>query len=139
MVRKIIFSIILMMSICSAQAQMQYVNIGSRAGEVPVYEYGYVDVCPSFPGGDCGLVNFINKTRQYPADAREQRIQGRVLCGVVIGPNGLIEMIEVLKSVSPSIDNEAVRIIREMPSWTAGRHGGKNVHVRCVIPIPFRL
>lgn len=137
--KRFVISTILLMCMCYVQAQMHYARLGSTSNQVLVYDSDYVDVSPSFPGGERGLVNFINKTRNYPTEARENRVQGRVTCSVVVSPSGVIEGIDVIKSVCSCLDEEAVRIIKQMPRWQAGRHAGKNVHVRCVITIPFRL
>lgn len=140
MVRHIFFSIILLISVCSVQAQMRRVALNNNASNViDVFELGVVDVQPTFPGGECEMINFINDKRCYPADAYQNNIQGRVMCSFIVCPDGTIGNIEVLKSVCSSIDNEAVRIIKQMPRWSAGKINGKKVYVRCVVTIPFRL
>lgn len=106
---------------------------------VNVYEYDFVDVQPRFPGDDRGLVNYINNTRKYPYDAYKNRIQGRVICSFIVNTDGSICNVTVLRSVCPSLDKEAVRIIREMPAWKPGKLDGEDVPVHCIIPIAFRL
>lgn len=107
-------------------------------GEV-VYESDYVDVQPQFPGGDCALTNFINKTRHYPYNAYHKRIQGRVLCSFIVNSDGTVSHISVVRGVNDELNREAVRVISEMPKWHAGRHSGNSVAVRCLLPIAFRL
>lgn len=104
-----------------------------------VYEYDYVDVQPQFPGGDCALVNFINKTREYPYEAYQKKIQGRVLCSFIVHADGSVSHISVVRGVDRELNREAVRVINEMPKWQAGKQNGNNVAVRCFLPIPFRL
>lgn len=106
---------------------------------IRVYESDFVDVQPQFPGGDCEMINFINRNRQYPAEAYTNRIQGRVLCGFVIHPDGSITDVEVIRGVEASLNREAVRIIQQMPKWKAGRLDGQAVPVYFILPIPFRL
>lgn len=111
----------------------------SQASYMEVYEYDYVDVQPQFPGGERGLVNFINKTREYPYKAYRKKLQGRVLCSFIINTDGTVSNIAVIKGAEASLNREAVRVISEMPRWRAGKMGGECVPVRCVLPIAFRL
>ena len=107
---------------------------------IEVYEYDYVDVQPQFPGGEHGLINFINKTREYPYHAYKNRIQGRVLCSFIVGIDGKVSNARVIRGCcDESLNREALRVINEMPKWKAGKVGGLPVAVRCVLPIAFRL
>ena len=125
---------------CSTAAQVRRVTstVGQQAMEV--YEFDYVDVQPQFPGGEHGLTNFINETRQYPYDAYRNHIQGRVLCSFIVGPDGRVSDVTVIRdSGDESLNREAMRVISEMPRWSAGKVGGRTVAVRCVLPVAFRL
>lgn len=107
---------------------------------IEVYEYDYVDVQPQFPGGEHGLINFINKTREYPYHAYKNRIQGRVLCSFIVGIDGKVSNVRIIRGTGDeSLNREAMRVISEMPRWKAGKVGGQSVAVRCVLPIAFRL
>lgn len=106
---------------------------------IPVYEYESVDVQPKFPGGQRGLINYINKIREYPCRAYSHKIEGRVICSFIVNPDGTICEIEILKGVEESLNREAIRIIRNMPRWKAGEIDNEPVHVRCILPIAFRL
>ena len=107
---------------------------------IEVYEYDYVDVQPQFPGGEHGLINFINQTREYPYNAYKNRIQGRVLCSFIVGTDGKVSDIRIIRGTQDeSLNREAMRVISEMPKWKAGKVGGQAVAVRCVLPIAFRL
>ena len=110
----------------------------SPYGEV-VYEFDYVDVQPQFPGGDCALTNFINKTREYPYEAYRKKIQGRVLCSFIVNADGSVSHISVVRGVDGELNREAMRVISEMPKWRAGKQNGNSVPVRCFLPIAFRL
>ncbi len=94
---------------------------------------------PEFPGGVEGLLEFMRKNIKYPADAREQNIVGRVLVAFIINKDGLIQEPEVVKSVHPSLDAEAVRLISSMPNWKPGIQRGKPVRTRYTLPVNFRL
>ena len=112
----------------------------NRAAMVEVYEFDFVDIQPQFPGGERGLTNFINKTREYPYNAYKNKVQGRVLCSFIIGTDGKVSNIRVIRGTrDESLNREAMRVISEMPRWKAGRVGNNNVPVRCVLPIAFRL
>lgn len=103
-----------------------------------VFEYDFVEVKPSFPGGNEALLDYINKNRQYPAEAYEQGIEGRVTCSFVVNPDGNISHIRVIKGSHKSLNMEAMRLLAEMPSWLPGRHARQAVPVRVVHSIPFR-
>ena len=113
----------------------------SRQGyNMLVYEYESVDIRPEFPGGERGMINFINETREYPYHAYKNRVQGRVLCSFIIGTDGKVSNIKVIRGAQDeSLNREAMRVISEMPRWKAGKVGGQTVAVRCVLPIAFRL
>ncbi len=105
-----------------------------------VYDYETVDVRPQFPGGERSMINFINETREYPYDAYHHHIQGRVLCSFVVGTDGKLFDIQVIRgSGDDSLDREAMRVISKMPPWTVGMVSNSKVNVRCIIPIAFRL
>lgn len=103
-----------------------------------VFEYDYVTDKPFFPGGDGELVEYINKTRQYPAEAYRKGIQGRVTCAFVVNTDGSVSHISVLRGVDPSLNQEAIRIFSKMPDWTPGKHDGHVVPVRVIWSVPFR-
>lgn len=104
-----------------------------------VYEYDVVDEQPQFPGGERGLINFINRTREYPYSAYTRKVEGRVLCSFIVNIDGSITHIKIIKGVEATLNKEAIRIIRSMPNWNAGKIGGEAVPVHCILPIAFRL
>ena len=103
-----------------------------------VFEYDYVEVKPEFPGGSSSMINYINSTRQYPHEEYENGVQGRVTCAFVVNEDGKISNVKVLRGVSPSLNNEAIRIISSMPEWSPGKIADHRVPVRVVCCIPFR-
>ena len=98
-----------------------------------------VERMPEFPGGPSALFDFISTNVKYPEDAVRQRIEGRVISRFVIDTLGRVRNVEVVKSVCPSVDAEAVRVIKMLPEWKPGRHKGRKVNVRYTIPVMFRL
>ncbi len=116
------------------------VNPQSKQSYMEVYEFDYVDIQPQFPGGERGLINFINKTREYPYHAYKNRIQGRVLCSFIVGIDGKVNDVRVLRGAGDeSLNREAIRVIERMPKWSVGKVGKHAVPVRVVLPVNFRL
>ena len=101
--------------------------------------YDVVEQMPSFPGGISGLRTYLNQNIRYPAEAQENCVQGRVVVSFVVGKDGHISDVTVLRSVDPSLDKEAIRVIRNMPRWSPGKQGGEPVRVRYNVPVSFRL
>ena len=116
------------------------VNPMSKQSYMEVYEFDYVDIQPQFPGGERGLINYINKTREYPYHAYKKGIQGRVLCSFIVGTNGKVSDVRVIRGAGDeSLNREAIRVISKMPKWSVGKVGDHAVPVRVVLPIAFRL
>ncbi len=101
--------------------------------------FDVVETMPQFPGGPQELFGFLSKNIRYPKDAMEANIQGRVIVTFVVGKDGSINDARVVKSVNPSLDAEALRVINAMPNWTPGTQSGKAVNVKYTVPITFRL
>lgn len=98
-----------------------------------------VDQQPSFPGGTNALNTFILSNLKYPVWAQEKGIQGRVVVKFIVEKDGSISNVEVDRSVSTSLDNEAMRVVKAMPKWIPGQINGKAVKVECSHPFVFRL
>ena len=94
---------------------------------------------PQFPGGSTALMQWINKNINYPKDAAEKGIQGRVVVEFVVEKDGSITEVNVIRAVNPSLDKEAQRVVKSMPNWIPGKQNGKPVRVKYTIPITFRL
>lgn len=82
---------------------------------------------------------YLSKNIRYPQIAIETYTQGRVICQFVVGKDGSVEDIEIVRSVDPSLDKEALRVIKSMPKWMPGMQNGKPVKVRMTLPVNFRL
>ena len=109
--------------------------------EAPVEEevFDMVEQAPQFPGGQAELMAWLGKNIRYPVIAQENGIQGRVICQFVVGSDGSVRDIKVMRGVDASLDKEAVRVIQSMPKWIPGRQNGKAVSVRYTLPVTFRL
>lgn len=98
-----------------------------------------VEKMPEFPGGQQALFEYLSKNIRYPVIAQENGLQGRVICQFVVNSDGSIVDIQVVRSVDPSLDKEAIRVIQSMPKWQAGEQRGKKVRVKYTLPVNFRL
>ena len=101
--------------------------------------YDLVDEMPSFPGGPAELMKWLSSHIQYPAIARESCIQGTVIVAFIVEPDGSVSNAKLVRSVDPYIDQEALRVVRQMPKWNPGKRAGIPVRVRCCLPIKFKL
>lgn len=101
--------------------------------------YDAVEVPPSFPGGPGAMLSWISSHIQYPAIAKENNISGRVVVQLIVEKDGSVSNVNVVRSVDPSLDNEAVRVISSMPKWTPGKHKGSPVRVKYTLPVAFKL
>ena len=105
--------------------------------ETKIFEV--VEQMPSFPGGDAALMQFLSKNIKYPVVAEENGIQGRVIATFVVERDGSISDVKVVKSVDPSLDKEAIRVLKSMPKWIPGKQNGSAVRVKYTVPVTFRL
>ena len=101
--------------------------------------YTIVEDQPEFPGGAAALYEYLSKNIKYPAICRENNIQGRVVVVFIVNRDGSIVEPEVVKSVNPMLDKEALRVISNMPKWKPGLQFGKPVRVKFTVPVNFRL
>lgn len=101
--------------------------------------YDVVDKMPCFPGGNKGLMTFIAQNLVYPVTAQENGVQGRVIVSFVVETDGSIINVKVARSVDPSLDREAMRVVKAMPKWTPGKKDGKPVRVKYTVPMVFHF
>ncbi len=98
-----------------------------------------VEQMPEFPGGMEALLKYLSKNIKYPSIALDNNIQGRVLVSFTVNKDGSIVDPEIMKSVDPSLDKEAIRVISSMPKWNPGKQRGKAVRVKYTVPVAFRI
>lgn len=101
--------------------------------------YDLVDEMPSFPGGLEELYKWIDNNVQYPAVARENGIEGRVILKFIVEKDGSLSDSTVIHSVHPMVDREALRLVGQMPKWNPGKRAGIPVRVRYCLPIKFKI
>ncbi len=90
-----------------------------------------------FKGGKDALKKYLQENLQYPEEAKEKNIQGRVYVKFKISENGKIKQVKVIRSIHPIIDKEAIRIIKSMPSWIPAKSNNENIESEKVLPIIF--
>ena len=98
-----------------------------------------VEEMPQFPGGMQEALNFLGTHVRYPVAAQEAKIEGRVIVGFVVGKDGSVSDIKVVRGINPELDAEAIRVVSMMPKWIPGKQRGKAVAVKYTMPIMFRL
>ena len=114
-------------------------RFASIDGEESRKVFDVVELMPSFRGGVAALMTYLNSSIKYPPEAEENGIQGRVVCSFIVERDGSITDVRVAKSVDPSLDKEAVRVVSAMPRWYPGVQYGRPVRVHYVLPVTFRL
>jgi protein TonB len=115
------------------------VVVDEKPKEEETKVFDVVEQMPSFPGGDAELMKFLHDHMKYPAVAEENGIQGRVICTFVVERDGSITDVKVIKSVDPSLDKEAIRVLKSMPKWIPGKQNGSAVRVKYTVPVTFKL
>lgn len=101
--------------------------------------FDVVEQMPSFPGGPQALLQYLNNNVKYPVVAQENGVQGRVVISFVVEKDGSVTDVQVAKSVDPSLDKEAQRVVKSMPHWIPGKQNGSAVRVKYVVPVSFKL
>lgn len=107
--------------------------------EVSNKVFDVVEEMPHFPGGAAALQAFLSSNTKYPVVAQENGVQGRVIVSFVVERDGSITDVRVVRSVDPSLDREASRVVRSMPRWSPGKQNGSAVRVKYTVPVVFRL
>lgn len=114
-------------------------NVVSSAKDVKDVTFDVCEVMPEYKGGMTALMKYLTQSLKYPESAQKEKIEGHVIVTFVVDKDGSICEAKVVKSVSPDIDAEAVRVVNSMPKWRPGRQNGEVVRVRYTLPITFRL
>ncbi|MBR1928539.1 MAG: energy transducer TonB [Paludibacteraceae bacterium] len=99
-----------------------------------------VESMPEFPGGNAALFKYLSENVKYPVIAQENGIQGKVICQFVVGKDGSVSDVQVVRSGGDaSLDKEAVRVVKSLPKFTPGKQRGKPVKVKYTVPVNFKL
>lgn len=125
-------SMMAILSLMTANAQKTVVSQSKQN------VYDVVEQMPEFPGGMPAMIEFLQTNLKYPSDAKKQNVGGRVLVMFVVETDGTISNVRVAKNVFPSLDAEAVRVVKAMPKWNPGKEKGKPVRVNFSLPIVYK-
>jgi protein TonB len=106
---------------------------------IEVISWVAVEKKPEFPGGEKALLKYISENVKYPAIPKDNGIQGKVFVLFVIDKNGKVTNVEIGKGVDKYLDEEAIKVVANMPDWIPGKQMNKNVSVSYMIPINFKL
>lgn len=98
-----------------------------------------VEEQPEYPGGTGEFMKFVVKNMKYPRQARTMGVEGRVFVKAVVGKDGKLTELEIMKGIGAGCDEEALRVVGESPPWKPGRQRGRAVRTRIVIPLVFKL
>ena len=98
-----------------------------------------VENMPVFPGGDLGLMKYIQKNVKYPAIAKEYNITGKVYVSFIVDRSGSVTNVKIVRGVDKNLDAEAMRVVKSLPKYKPGKQRGKSVRVMFTIPINFTL
>jgi periplasmic protein TonB len=101
--------------------------------------YQVVEQMPEFPGGQEALAAFLGKNIKYPDAAKESGISGRVYIQFVVNKSGQISNVKLVRGIGGGCDEEAIRVVKKMPPWRAGKQNGQSVSVFFNLPIVFTL
>ena len=101
--------------------------------------YGIVEEMPSFPGGEAELFKYLGKNIMYPEIANSAGISGVVYMTFVVNKDGTLRDVKVLRGIGGGCDEEAMRVVKNMPAWKPGKQRGKSVTVQYNLPIRFTL
>jgi len=102
--------------------------------------YTNVEVTPAYPGGQRALENFFNYNVEYPQQAADNGTEGVINVSFIVDENGKVSSPKILgKRVGDGLEDEALRVVNKMPSWTPGKVKGKNVKTRLTLPVRFQL
>jgi protein TonB len=107
--------------------------------EVEDKVYTVIEQMPQFPGGESELLAYISKNIKYPVIAQENGIQGKVTVRFVVTKTGMVDKVEVLRSLDPACDKEAIRVVKTLPRFIPGKQNGVNVSVWYTLPVVYKL
>ncbi len=135
MKRLILLSLMASFGFSTALAQKTVVSQKVQRVEV----FMVVENMPEYPGGNEAMFAFFAKNMKYPADAQKNKVQGRVIVTFIVDKDGAITDVQVVKPAYPSLDAEAVRLVKMMPKWKPGTQRGVPVRVKFTLPVQFKL
>lgn len=101
--------------------------------------YTEAEKMPVYPGGDEAMMKFLGENIEYPADCKEEGVEGTVYVSFVVDESGKPTNMKALRSPDERLSANAMEVISKMPAWTPGENGGKPVKVQYNLPIKYKL
>ncbi|MDD4968537.1 MAG: TonB family protein [Paludibacter sp.] len=117
----------------------KFINGKSYNLEGKEIQYSPIDEMPEFPGGEKALMNYISINLKYPVKMQKKGIQGKSILKFVVGKDGSITKIEIIRSATSVLDDEAIRVVKSLPKWKPGMLDGEPVSVYYTLPVNFKL
>ena len=133
MKKMILLSMMAILCLMTANAQKTVVSQSNQN------VYDQVEQMPEFPGGMTALIEYLQTNIKYPKDAIKQEVGGRVMVMFVVETDGSLSNVRVARKVFPSLDTEAVRVVKSMPKWKPGKEKGRPVRVNFTLPVVFSI
>ena len=119
---------------------IDYIQVDEEEVVEETLPFVMVEQKPKFNGGDANeFSKWVNSRLVYPEIAKEHGIQGRVTLSFTIKADGTLSDVKVLRGVDPSLDQEAVRVVKSSPKWTPGKQRDRAVAVSYTFPVIFQL
>lgn len=133
MKKMILLSMMAVLCLLTANAQKTVVSQSNQS------VYDQVEQMPEFPGGMPAMIEYLQTNIKYPKDAIKQNVGGRVMVMFVVEADGSLSNVRVARKVFPSLDSEAVRVVKAMPKWKPGKEKGRPVRVNFTLPVVFTV
>ena len=133
MKKLILLSMMAVLCLMTANAQKTVVSQSNQN------VYDQVEQLPEYPGGMSAMIEFLQTNLKYPEDAIKQKVGGRVMVMFVVETDGSLSNVRVARKVFPSLDAEAVRVVKTMPKWKPGKEKGRAVRVNFTLPVVFNI
>ena len=126
------------------ESEVEEEKVQETVEEQPVEEekvmpMGAVDELPQYPGGMAQLLKWLTAHLKYPESAKAAKISGKVIVAFIVNADGTVSDVKLVKGADPSLDNEALRVIRTMPKWQPGRAGGRPCRTLVHLPVVYKL
>lgn len=139
--KKVVLFLALCAGFISLQAQTDNTKSNSNYREVTIDDdiFVVVENPAEFPGGQEALFQYIVNNIQYPEQAKKENISGRVFVSFIVEKDGSISNAEVIRGIGGGCDEEALRVVRNMPRWNPGTQRGKPVRFQYTLPLNFKM
>ncbi len=121
------------------QLKKEVVVVEEPVKHEPAKIFEAVEQMPTFPGGEAALYKFLSDNINYPAEAAEEGVSGRVVVRFVVTKTGAIDQVTIARGKHPALDKEAMRVVKKLPKFIPGKQNGENVNVWYTLPVNFKL